>query len=83
MPQTTLSTKGQVTIPAEIREALDLHAGDRLILELTENGFTAAVQRAPRVEDAYGIFRHAARPGTTHAEEQAAYEEALVRKYAP
>lgn len=83
MPRTTLSTKGQVTIPAEIREALHLQAGDRLILSLTEDGFTAAVERAPRVADVFGRFSHAARPGTTHAEERAAIEEAAARKYVP
>lgn len=82
MPRTTLSTKGQVTIPAEIREALHLQAGDRLILSLTENGFAAAVERVPKVADVRGRFKHAARPGTTHAEERAAIEEAVGRKYA-
>jgi len=83
MPRTTLSSKGQVTIPAEIREALHLQAGDRLILSLTENGFTAAVERAPKVSDVGGIFRHAARPGTTRAEERAAFEAAVAAKHAP
>lgn len=81
MSRTTLSTKGQVTIPREIREALHLQAGDRLILSLTEDGFTAAVERAPRVADVGGIFRHAARPGTTRAEERTAFEEAVARKH--
>ncbi len=83
MPRTTLSTKGQVTIPAEIREALRLQAGDRLVLTLTDNGFTAAIERTPRVADVVGRFRHAARPSATHAEERAAIEEAVAGKYTP
>lgn len=83
MKRATLTSKGQVTIPAEIREALHLQAGDRLMLSLTENGFTASVERAPKVSDVYGRFKHVARPGTTHAEERAAIEEAVARKYVP
>ncbi|WP_019588368.1 AbrB/MazE/SpoVT family DNA-binding domain-containing protein [Deinococcus apachensis] len=83
MKHTTLTSKGQVTIPAEIREALHLQAGDRLVLTLAEDGFTASVERAPRVADVRGRFRHAARPGTSRAEERAAFEEAIAGKHAP
>lgn len=83
MRHTTLTSKGQVTIPAEIRQALRLQAGDRLVLHLTDGGFTATVERTPKVKDVYGRFRQVARPGTTHAEERAAIEEAVARKYAP
>jgi antitoxin PrlF len=83
MPHTTLTSKGQVTIPAEIREALHLQAGDRLVLSLTENGFTASIERPPRIADVYGIFRHAARPGTIRAEERAAYEAEVAGKHVP
>lgn len=83
MARTTLTSKGQVTVPAEIREALRLQAGDRLVLELTENGFTASVERSPKVADVRGIFKHAARSGTTRAEERAAYEAEVAGKHAP
>jgi AbrB family looped-hinge helix DNA binding protein len=36
--ETTLTVKGQVTIPAEIRDRLDLRPGDRLRFLLTESG---------------------------------------------
>lgn len=83
MPHATLTAEGQVTLPAEIREALQLQAGDRLRLNLTDNGFTAIGERTPRVEDVYGMLRHAARPGTTRAEERAAMEAAIAEKHAP
>lgn len=36
MATATLTTKGQVTIPKEIREALELHTGDKIEIIVTE-----------------------------------------------
>ena len=36
--ETTITVKGQVTIPVAIREELDLKPGDRLRFHLTESG---------------------------------------------
>ncbi len=33
MPTATITAKGQITIPVEIREALDLEAGDRIAFQ--------------------------------------------------
>ncbi len=33
MPTATITSKGQITIPVEIREALDLEAGDRIAFQ--------------------------------------------------
>lgn len=35
----TVSTKGQVTIPVEIRERLGIHPGDDVTFESTEEGY--------------------------------------------
>ncbi|CAM3906777.1 AbrB/MazE/SpoVT family DNA-binding domain-containing protein [Deinococcus frigens] len=80
MPTTTITTKGQVTIPAEIRVSLGLRAGDRLVLEVSDNGFIAVVERPPQPADVRGVFHHAARPGTSRAEERAAYVTELTRQ---
>ncbi len=36
MPVVTLSTKGQIVLPREIRQALDLQKGDKLVVTLEE-----------------------------------------------
>jgi AbrB family looped-hinge helix DNA binding protein len=38
MPSAKLTSKGQITVPKEVREALGLHTGDRLAFRLHEDG---------------------------------------------
>ena len=38
MPASTVTTKGQITIPRKIRDALNLHTGDRVIFQLRGDG---------------------------------------------
>ena len=38
MSLATITTKGQVTIPKDVRESLKLHAGDKIEILVTENG---------------------------------------------
>jgi AbrB family looped-hinge helix DNA binding protein len=38
MPVATLTSKGQVTIPREVRRALRIEAGDRIAFEVTSEG---------------------------------------------
>jgi AbrB family looped-hinge helix DNA binding protein len=38
MPTSTISSKGQVTIPKEVRDTLGLEVGDRLAFEVREDG---------------------------------------------
>jgi len=38
MPRATLTSKGQITVPKAVREALNVHTGDRLAFRLGEDG---------------------------------------------
>ena len=38
MPSAKLTSKGQITIPREVRKALRLHTGDRLAFRVQDDG---------------------------------------------
>lgn len=49
----TVTSKGQITIPASVRRHLGLRAGDRVEFECGERG---AVLRPIRVADPFAVF---------------------------
>jgi AbrB family looped-hinge helix DNA binding protein len=56
MQTSTLTSKGQVTIPAELRKRLGLRPGDRVGF-VVEDGAVRLVRRESRVEAAFGILK--------------------------
>ncbi len=57
MPATTLTSKGQVTIPKPIREQLHLHTGQRLDFQIDRAGRLIVKPRARDIRDLKGILR--------------------------
>lgn len=49
----TVTSKGQVTIPLRIREALNLHAGDKVVFRVHEG--RATLTRTPDLLDLAGV----------------------------
>ena len=47
----TMTSKGQVTIPKEVREALDLHQGDTILFE--ERDGVVVLRKRPRPDPAW------------------------------
>lgn len=60
MPLATLTSKGQVTIPKEIRDRMRLRTGDHLDFVVLDDGSVAVHKRALRVDDVFGVFAHRA-----------------------
>jgi antitoxin PrlF len=58
MQTSTLTTKGQVTIPADVRKRLGLHPGDRVAF-IVDGDEVRLVRRENRIEAAFGICRPA------------------------
>lgn len=53
----TLTSKGQVTIPADVREALRLHAGDRIDFVVDSSGGARIEPVKKKVSDVFGMLR--------------------------
>jgi AbrB family looped-hinge helix DNA binding protein len=65
MPTATLTTKGQITLPKEVREHLRLATGDKLEFTLDE-GRTARVRRRGKsVRELAGLLRRPGMPPVT------------------
>lgn len=54
MSKATLTSKGQVTVPREIREELGLSAGDKLLFEVEEGAIRLKVSKSRPLEELRG-----------------------------
>jgi AbrB family looped-hinge helix DNA binding protein len=62
MPRSTITSKGQTTIPKVVRDRLRLKAGDRIEFVLKDDGTAVVVPITFRVADLVGILPKPARP---------------------
>jgi len=58
MPEAKLTSKGQVTIPKEVREALDIDAGDRVQFFIRDDGVVELRPQTVDLRDLYGLLAH-------------------------
>lgn len=82
MPTSTLTSKGQITLPKAIRERLGLHAGDVLEFRFDEHGQVVLRPVAESAVDRVsGVLRHLARerPITVKEMRQAVLRRARER----
>ena len=56
MPSSTISSKGQVTLPKAIREALQVDTGDRILFVLREDGVVELRPETVDILDLVGIL---------------------------
>ena len=63
MALATLTNKGQVTIPKEVRDSMGLHPGDKLEFVITENGEALFKPVTKKVDDVFGrLYKHGRKP---------------------
>ncbi len=67
MPSTTVTSKGQVTIPKAVRDELGLRAGDRVAFRVLEDGTVVVEPETVELLDLKGILKPK-RKGITIAE---------------
>lgn len=63
-----LSENGRVVIPAHVRKALGVEAGDEILLEPEESGFRMTTRRQ-RIEEAQRHLRRYVKPGVSVVDE--------------
>lgn len=68
MRQSTLTSKGQITIPKSVRDSLALHAGDKVEFVLTENNEVLLKPVTKKVDEVFGRLFRAGRPAVDIAE---------------
>lgn len=59
MSESTITSKGQVTIPADIRRALGLSAGERVVFTRLEDGTTVMRAKTRSLNDLKGLLKPA------------------------
>jgi AbrB family looped-hinge helix DNA binding protein len=64
MSTTTLTSKGQTTIPKHVRKRLNLHPGDRLEFVIDEDGRVLLLPATPDVSELAGLLKRPAKPVT-------------------
>lgn len=63
--QSTLTSKGQVTVPAKIRELLNLHTGDKLDFQIEGTGIKVSpVRKKGTLEELMNVLPRATRSYT-------------------
>jgi antitoxin PrlF len=59
--ETTITSKGQVTIPADIRKAMGLEAGERIVFTRLEDGTTVFRAKTRSIMELKGMLKPAGR----------------------
>jgi AbrB family looped-hinge helix DNA binding protein len=71
MPTSTLTSKGQTTIPKQIRERLNLQPGDRLEFVVDDDGRVVVLPATVDATELAGILKPPSKPVTVEAMSQA------------
>ena len=66
----TVTSKGQMTIPADVREALGIVSGDRLELTLNDKRGMELVKKTRSYRDVFGSLAHLAKNRTVPIEDE-------------
>lgn len=76
---TTITTKGQVTIPKHIRDELNLKPSDKVVFEVKDNKIVAT--KALSIKEMRGIFHVPGKKPLSDREMDKVIAEAVVEKF--
>ena len=81
MQQTTLTSKGQVTIPKNIRDFLYIHAGDKIEFIITEKNEVLLRPITKKIDDVFGSLYQAGRKTTSVEQMNLAIKQKVREKF--
>ena len=58
MSESTLTSKGQITIPKAVRERLNLEPGDKVYFDVRDDGTVLLMARNEPLENLFGLLQH-------------------------
>jgi antitoxin PrlF len=67
MPAATLTSKGQITVPKDVREALGVRPGDRLAFRIQDDGTVTVEAETVDLRSLRGIVKPTVRGVTVEA----------------
>lgn len=77
MVRATLTSKGQLTVPKDVRERLGLKSGDRVVFELEGDSVRLRAERSRSLEELRGSLPATREYPGKEAEREAAREHAV------
>ena len=77
MQQTTLTSKGQITLPKWVRDSLALQAGDKVEFVLTQNNDVLLKPVTKKVDEVFGRLYREDRPAIDIAEMDALLKQKI------
>ncbi|MBN2382496.1 type II toxin-antitoxin system PrlF family antitoxin [bacterium] len=80
MATTTITKKGQITIPKKIRDTLGLQTGDKIEFVVFKDGEARIKLVTKKIDDVYGLlFKPGRKPVTTDEMDKAVRERQKAR----
>ena len=69
MSEATLTSKGQVTIPADVRKAMRLETGERVVFTVLDDGTTIMRAKTRSIHELKGMLKRTGRRRKVSIEE--------------
>lgn len=76
----TVTDRGRLVLPAEIRKQLKIRAGDRVAVAIEEDGSISVTTRDVAISHLRGMFKHLAKPGRLASDELIAERRREARR---
>ena len=81
MQQTTLTSKGQVTIPKSVRDSIGLRTGDKIEFIITEKNEVLLRPITKKVDDVFGVLYKSGRTIVTVEEMDAGIKQKIRESF--